>query len=425
MAKAINRLSARFVQATTQPGKHADGGGLYLSIAKSPDGARRRWIFLYDCRGRRREMGIGSASTVSLAEARRKAEAVRRLVADGIDPLAQRKAEEAEARIPIFGEMADRHLEVMEAGWRNSKHRDQWRMTLGRVRDDNGKLTKKGYCISLRDIPVSEVTTEDVLAVLKPIWSTKPETASRVRGRIEAVLDAAKAAGFRSGENPAGWKGHLALLLPKAKKLSRGHHPAMAYGDVPAFIEKLRNASGVGVLALEFLILTAARSGEVRGARWNEIDMKGKVWTVSAARMKAGREHRVPLTDRALAILRTAALLRRQIDGDDALVFPGTRHGISLSDMTLTAAMKRLGAGAFTAHGFRSAFRDWAGDMTTYPRELAEQALAHTVGGVEGAYRRSDALEKRKAMMMDWATFCEPKAENITPFPQRSRAASL
>lgn len=307
MAKAINRLSSRFVQTTMQPGKHADGGGLYLSISNAPDGARRRWIFLYDHRGRRREMGLGAALSVTLAEARRKAEVARRLVADGIDPLAKRRAEEADARIPTFGEMADRHLEAMESGWRNAKHRDQWRMTLGRVRDDDGKLLKKGYCLSLRDIPVDAVSTEDVLSVLKSIWSTKPETASRVRGRIEAVLDAAKAAGHRSGENPAGWKGHLALLLPKAKKLSRGHHPAMAYGDVPAFIEKLRNASGVGVLALEFLILTTARSGEVRGARWNEIDMKAKVWTIPADRMKAGREHRVPLTERALAILRTAA----------------------------------------------------------------------------------------------------------------------
>lgn len=367
-------------------------------------------------------MGLGSAVEISLAEARRRAETARRLVADGVDPLAQRQAEEIERRKPTFGEMADRHIEAMEPGWRNPKHRAQWRMTLGRVRDADDNLTRSGYAVELRDIPVDEVSTENVLAVLKPIWSTKPETASRVRGRIEAVLDAAKAAGFRSGENPAAWRGHLALLLPKPKKLARGHHSAMAYVDVPAFVDTLRNASGVGVLALEFLILTAARSGEVRGARWTEIDLDKWLWTVPADRMKAGRVHRVPLTDRAVEILNTAALLRRQKDGADALVFPGQTHDKPLSDMSLTAAMRRHGAGEFTPHGFRSAFRDWAGDATSHPREVAEAALAHTLQGVEAAYRRGDALEKRRALMKEWAAFIEPKAANVVSMAARPRA---
>lgn len=409
MARSINRLSARFVQTATASGKFADGGGLYLAI----DGARKRWFLLYTFGARRRSMGLGSVAEVTLAEARRRAEAARRLVSDGIDPLAKRQAEEVERRTPTFGEMADRHIEAMEPGWRNPKHRAQWRATLGRVRDADGALLRQGYCLALRDVLVDQVTTEQVLAELKPIWSTKPETASRVRGRIEAVLDAAKAAGFRSGENPATWRGHLALLLPKANKLARGHHAAMPYVDVPAFIDTLRNASGVGVLALEFLILMAARSGEVRGARWNEIDFARAVWTVPADRMKAGREHRVPLAGRAIEILEVAKRLRREIDGPDALVFPGQTHGRPLSDMSLSAAMRRHGVGEFTPHGFRSAFRDFAGDATTHPREVAEAALAHTLQGVEAAYRRGDALEKRRALMNEWAAHIEPRPANV------------
>jgi integrase len=292
---------------------------------------------------------------------------------------------------------------MQKTGWRNDKHVAQWTMTL------------REYAKPLRSKRIDEVTTADVLAVLQPIWSAKPETASRTRGLIEAVLDAAKASEHRTGENPARWRGHLALLLPKAQKLSRGHHAAMPVGDVPDFVTKLRNAPGVGVLALEFSILTAARSGEVRGARWGEIDTDKALWTVPAARMKSKKEHRVPLVDRALEVLRAVAELRRECDGDDAIVFPGTKHGVSLSDITLAAAMKRNGAGVYTVHGFRSSFRDWAGDNTAHPREVAEAALAHVVGGVEGAYRRDDALEKRRLLMDAWATFLSPRVVNVVP----------
>src|SRR5690606_30430734 len=222
---------------------------------------------------------------------------------------------EREQRIPTFGEMADTYIEAHGAGWKNEKHRDQWKMTLSRVRDDDGKLVRSGYCLPIINKRVDEITTEDVLGVLKPIWSTKNETASRVRSRIEAVLDAAKAAGHRSGMNPALWKGHMSLLLPARKRLQRGHHAAMDYRGVPAFVAKLREAKGVGAMALEFTILTAARSGETRGAVWSEIDFEERLWTVSAERMKAKRPHRVPLTDRAVAILEQAALLRRPADG--------------------------------------------------------------------------------------------------------------
>jgi integrase len=413
MARSVTRLSARFVQTCTTPGRHADGDGLYLSI--DPDGKRRRWIFLFSLAGRRREMGIGSADAVSLAEARRAADTARALVRQGQDPIEAKRAIERDNATPTFGVMADRHIAAMEKGWRNPKHRAQWHMTLSRVRDENGKLTGQGYCISLRDKRVDEITTDDITKVLAPIWGKKPETARRIRGRIEAVLDAAKAAGFRSGENPAAWRGHLALLLPKTKKLSRGHHAAMPFDDVPALMGRLRVAEGVGALALEFVILSAARSGEARGARWNEINKSERLWIVPAERMKGGREHRVPLTDAALDVLRRASPFRRVSDGDDALIFPGRKHGAALSDMSLSAVLRRLDLEC-TVHGFRSSFRDWAGDCTNFPREVAEAALAHAVGDkVEAAYRRGDALEKRRELMAAWASFLTPKGAKKNP----------
>ena len=409
--RKLHRLTARAVESAKE-GRHADGGGLYLLVAPT----RKSWTFLYVRNGRRREMGLGPVASVSLAEARRKAEEARRQLAAGVDPLDAKKEAEREQRIPTFGEFVDDYLETMRASWRNDKHAAQWAMTLGRARDKEGKLTKRGYCLGLANLRLDEITTDDILKELRPIWSTKPETASRVRGRVEAVLDAAKAAGHRSGPNPALWRGHLALLLPRRKRLQRGHHPAMPYSDVPAFVQRLRNAKGIGAMALEFLILTAARSGEVRGAVWAEIDLERKVWTIPATRMKAGREHRVPLTDRAVAILEQAALLRRPADGDDdtALVFPSTKAGRQLSDMTLAAILRRMGLGHFTVHGFRSSFRDWAGDETHFPREVAEAALAHVVGGVEGAYRRGDALEKRRELMGAWAAYIDTKPTKST-----------
>jgi len=407
MAVSLNRLNARQVQTIKAPGRHADGGGLYLVVDKS---GARRWVFLFRWKatptepgtGKLREMGLGSAISVSLAAAREAAVRVREQIAAGVDPIAASRSVKAAASVPTFGEAAEAHIKSMEPAWRNTKHVSQWRSTLSVERREDGGFLDAGYCASIRDKAVDQITTEDVLAILSPIWSEKNETASRVRGRIEAVLDAAKAKGLRSGENPARWKGHLALTLPKRQKLQRGHHEALPYGEVPAFVKRLRLVRGMSAFALEFATLTAARSGEVRGARWGEMDLGAKVWTVPAARMKAGREHRVPLCARAVEILETLAQLDH---GPEDIVFPGQRRGSPLSDMSLTALLRRLEV-PVTVHGFRSSFRDWAGDATAFPREVAEAALAHAVGdATEAAYRRSDALEKRRQMMEEWAAF--------------------
>ncbi len=392
MGRETKRLNARTVATLTAPGRHADGGNLYLSISAN---GGRRWIFLFRWNGRQVEMGLGSARDVSLARARELADAARARLAEGVNPLEQRKSERA---IPTFGEAADALLDDIASGFRNAKHVDQWRMTL------------KEYAAPLRSKPVDEITTEHVLAVLKPIWTTKSETASRLRGRIERVLDAAKAQGNRTGENPARWRGHLDSLLPKRQKLQRGHHAAMAYPSVPAFLTRLRELSGSSALALEFLLLTAARTGEVRGATWSEIDLEGKVWTVPAARMKAARIHRVPLSTGALSVLeRARALLAEQPQPPGAaFIFPGAKPGTNLSVMALDMLLRRLKVDE-TVHGFRSSFRDWVGEETLFPREIAEAALAHTVGdAVERAYRRADALEKRRKLMQAWSDFIAP-----------------
>ena len=293
----------------------------------------------------------------------------------------------------MFGELADEVVTEQGKSFRNAKHRAQWKMTL------------ETYAAPLRPKAVDAITTEDVLSVLKPIWTAKAETASRLRGRIERVLNAAKAKGFRSGENPAAWRGHLENLLPKRHKLARGHHAAMPYPDVPAFVAQLREREAVAGLALEFAILTAARSGEVLGALWSEIDLDAKAWIIPPKRMKAAREHRVPLSKRALAILK-----RTEAAKTSNLVFPGQLAGRPLSVMAMDMVLRRMGA-SVTVHGFRSSFRDWAGNETHFPRELAEHALAHVMGDkAEQAYRRSDALEKRRALMDAWAAYCEPKA---------------
>lgn len=407
MARALHKLSARAVETATKPGRYSDGGGLYLAI----DDARKRWLFLFTAAGKRREMGLGAAGKggVSLADARKAAAEARALVQAGRDPIEERRrAEEAPLvapKVPTFGELADRVVADMADGWRNEKHRAQWKMTLTR------------YAAPLRPRLVDEISTEHVLEVLKPLWLEKPETASRLRGRIERVLDAAKALGHRSGENPALWRGHLERLLPKRRKLSRGHHPAMPFADVPNFIERLREAPGMAARCLEFTILTAARSGEAYGARWREIDLEARVWTVPAERMKAGREHRVPLGDRALRILAELRDARPHAPGD-AFVFPGAKPGRPLSIMAMDMLLRRMGADAFTVHGFRSSFRDWAGECTPFPREVAEAALAHVIGDeTERAYRRGDALEKRRKLMEAWEVFCEPRiGETVVAF---------
>jgi integrase len=376
----LHKLSSRTVSALAAPGRHSDGGGLYLNI--TPSGARS-WVFMWKVSGKRREMGLGSLQNVPLAKARQRAADARQKLADGLDPLATRDR----PKVMTFGEAADALIDSMSASWRNEKHRAQWKMTL------------TVYCEPLRAKPVSEVSTDDVLKVLKPLWTTKAETASRLRGRIERVLDFARARGQRSGENPARWRGHLDAILPRRAKLTRGHHRALPFQAVPEFMAQLRQRQGVAPRALEFAVLTAARSGEVLGARWDEFDLETKVWTVPARRMKAGREHRVPLPSWAVEILKAM-----QKDGMSEYVFAGTKQGRPLSVMALEMVLRRMKVDA-TVHGFRSAFRDWVGERTSFPRELAEAALAHLVGDpVERAYRRGDALEKRRELMEVWAT---------------------
>jgi integrase len=350
MGKASKKLSTRAVAAITKPGRHSDGDGLYLNVTAT---GAKSWLFIWKRNNRPREMGLGSIKGVSLARARELAAQCRAQVAAGLDPIELRDAAKQTKRAaPTFGEMADALIASKEREWRNKKHKAQWAMTL------------REYCAPLRSKPVDEIDTAAVLAVLTPLWRRAPETASRVRGRVEAVLDAAKAQGHRSGENPAAWRGHLSHLLPKRGKLTRGHHAAMPYAEASAFMARLRQQDAIPALALEFTILTAARSGEVLGARWSEIDSAAKVWTVPAERMKAGREHRVPLCERALAILERLSEART-----GELVFPGQRVGRPLSGAALNLILRAMGA-AVTVHGFRSAFRDWCGNETHFPREI-------------------------------------------------------
>jgi integrase len=381
-----NKLTARKVE-TAKPGKYSDGGNLYLIVSES---GARKWVLRFTWRGRAKEMGLGSAASVPLADAREKAASARRKIAQGLNPIEERKRD---GGIPTFGEMADEVRESLSAGFRNEKHKAQWKSTL------------ETYAAPLRAKPVDVIVTDDLLAVLKPIWTSKAETASRVRGRIEKVLDAAKAKGFREGENPARWRGHLDHLLPRPSKLARGHHAAMPYEEVAAFIAKLRERDATSALALELCILTAARSGEILGMRWPEIDLEKKVWTVPASRMKAAREHRVPLSPRAVAILRKLEKLK---EGD--FVFAGQARNKPLSNMAMEMVLRRMKVAEATVHGFRSSFRDWAGNVSSFPREIVETALAHVIGDkAEQAYRRGDALDKRRRLMDAWADYCEDR----------------
>lgn len=364
-------------------------GGWRRPVSSNQPNGNKSFVFVFIRSGRRREMGLGPFGTgtgqVSLAAARDKADEVRAILGRGGDPFTELSSRRATSR--TFGAFVDEWIGGMEEGWRNEKHRAQWKSTLG-----------NGYCASLRKRPIGEVSTDDVLKVLKPIWRTKAETARRIRGRIERALDAARAAGERAGENPARWRGHLSELLSKPEKLQRGHHKAIPYKDVPAFMVKLRAMDGASAPAVEFTVLTAARSGETRGAVWSEI--QDDVWIVPPERMKGGREHRVPLVPRALEILER---MKKRRTSD--IIFPGFRDNRPLSDMSLSAVLRRLKVDA-TVHGFRSSFRDWAGDATDFPRELAEAALAHLVGDeTERAYRRGDALARRRELMEAWAAY--------------------
>jgi integrase len=389
MVRAINRLNARSVAMLNKNGRHADGGGLYLSISAN---GGRRWVFLFRWHGRPTEVGLGSARLVTLARARELASRARSLLAEGLNPKDARRS----TQVVTFGECADGVIEAMRPSWRNAKHVAQWEMTL------------REYAAPMRRLPVDKVTTDDVLDVLKPIWNEKPETASRLRGRIERVLDAAKAQGRRNGENPARWRGHLDQLLPKRQQLTRGHHAAMPYADLPAFMVALRERDAVAAQALEFAILTAARSGEVLGARWEEFDLDGAVWTIPATRMKAAREHRVPLSRRALNLLKDLHEVR-----DSDFVFPGQKPGAPLSIMALEMVLRRMKLDDVTVHGFRSTFRDWAAETTSYPNHVVEMALAHVIGDkVEAAYRRGDLFDKRRKLMDAWSLYCSRANSN-------------
>ena len=401
MGSKAKELSALAVQRLTAPGMHAVGGvaGLYLCVSSS---GSRSWIARVNVDGKRREMGLGSFPDVSLSIAREKARAARSDTTMGIDPVAHRKearsARQAlKATQKTFADCAKAYIEAHSDSWRNAKHRAQWPATF-----ETYVYPTMGMVL------VGEVTQAHVMEVLLPIWKTKTQTATRLRGRIEQVLAWATAAGFRQGENCARWAGLLDQLLPAPGKVSKPrHHPAVRVDDMPAFIKALRQHEGLSPKALEFVVLTAARSGEVRGATWAEIDMDAKVWTVPAERMKAGKEHRVPLSDAAIKLLEAMP----HIEGTD-LVFPAPRGG-QLSDMALTALTRRMNfrddAGRLCVpHGFRSTFRDWVFERTDYPRDLAEAALAHALENkVEAAYRRGDALERRRALMQAWANYCE------------------
>lgn len=388
MARLVNRLTDRTVRALKEPGLYPDGAGLYLEVTK---GGSKQWAYIFQWRKKRTQMGLGGLLAVSLAQAREAAAEARKLVKQGVNPIEARKAEAMAAK--TFGDMADAVLETKKDGWKNEKHREQWETSLN------------VHAAPIRPKPLADITTDDILDILKPIWTRIPETASRTRGRIETVLDAAKAKGLRAGENPARWKGHLEHLLPKRKKLYRGHHAALGLAELGAFMAALRERQAMAARALEFTILTAARTGEVLGATWAEFDLYRAVWTVPAERMKLRVEHRVPLSTPALTLL--TELARASNAKPDELVFPSVITGGKMSNMAMLMLLRRMTRPELTVHGFRSTFRDWAGELTNFPREVAEAALAHTVGtDVEKAYRRGDALLKRRKMMEAWATFC-------------------
>jgi integrase len=393
MVRLGGRLSSLKVTHAREPGMLADGDGLYLQVKH---GNARSWIFRYFRDGKSHEMGLGSLKAVSLAAARLKAAECRGLLADGMDPIAARDAERLQraaedARAMTFDHCADAFIKAHSSGWKNQKHIAQWQATI------------RTYVSPVfGTLPVQVVDVALVLKVLEPIWTTKPETAARVRGRIESVLNWAKARGYRTGENPALWKGHLDNLLPARGKIAKvKHHVALPFDQAPQFIDALHREDGIAPLALEFAILTGARTGEIIGGRWNEIDLAANVWTVPASRMKGGREHRVPLSADALAVLNKVG----KGEPED-FIFAG-RKKRPLSNMALLMVIRRMGQANLTVHGFRSTFRDWAAERTNFPSEVAEMALAHSVGDkVEAAYRRGDLFEKRRRLMTQWAKFC-------------------
>lgn len=403
-----SKLTVRQVETLTEPGRHAAGDNLYLNIAK---GGSKSWVLFYRSpMGKRREMGLGSAAKISLAEARKRALDANRLLVEGTDPLEAERAKRAANTVAVtFGQFADEYLALHLPKFRNEKHKAQWQMTL------------TVYCKPMRSLAINAVDTEAVLKVLKPIWQAKAETASRIRGRIENILDAAKAQGLRDGENPARWKGHLKAVLPARQRLTRGHHAAMAYDDLPAFMSELRAKQSLSALALELCILTATRSGETLEAQWTEFDLAKGIWTIPAKRMKAGHEHRIPLTVRVIEIVKHLEAGKRE---GNPYVFQGNGIAKPLSSMAMAMQLRRMNRDTITVHGFRSTFRDWASEQTSFPHETCEHALAHRISDkAEAAYRRGDQFEKRRALMSAWETHCEPhgnaKVLPLTRKPQR------
>ena len=393
--KLHNALTAVTVK-NAKPGRHADGGGLHLLVKET---GARSWVYRFMLKGKSRDIGLGAAGAggISLADARTARDALRLKVKAGIDPLEERQREASEALASAqaakiagitFKAVAETYIGTNEASWRNDKHRQQWRNT----------LASYVYPV-MGELPVADISTAHVLKILEPIWQVKPETASRIRGRIETVLDAAKARGYREGENPARWRGHIAQILPPRSRLTRGHHKAMPYEAIPAFMAKLREREAMAALALEFVILTATRTSEVLGATWAEVDLDKAIWTVPASRMKAGKEHRIPLSPRAVEILEAVKPLGK------ASLFPADKGG-KLSTMAMSMLLRRMKLEC-TVHGFRSGFRDWAAECTGYAHEVCEMALAHVIGNKsEAAYRRGDLFDKRRRLMADWATYC-------------------
>jgi integrase len=400
--KRLNKLTALAVQKASRVGLVNDGGGLYLQV-RGPE--VKSWIFRWERDGKQRSMGLGSAFTITLAEAREAAQEARKLLLAGGDPIAARDAERAEAKVEAlksktFEQCAEIYIEAHRAGWRNEKHMAQWLSTL------------KAYAYPVfGDLPVHLIDTGLVMKVLEPIWTKTPETASRLRGRIEAVLNWAKTREYRTGENPAAWKGHLENLLPARRKITTvEHHPALPYDEIGAFMASLRAQEGVAARALEFAILTAARTGEVIGARWSEFDLghrDGPLWVIPALRTKAKKEHRIPLAPAAVAVIK---VLRTRSESD--FIFPAAKSGQPLSNMGMLVLLGRMGHHAITVHGFRSTFRDWVGECTAFPVDVAEAALAHTrKDKTEAAYARGSLLQKRRKLMEAWAAYCAAPAK--------------
>jgi integrase len=409
-------MTALKISKISDPGYHRDNGdgaahGLYLQVTRSGSGVTRSWIYRYvsPVTGKPRWMGLGPADVIGLAKARELAKAARESVTLGSDPIEQRRQDRVAARLEAarrisFGTCALQYIEVHKAGWKNEKHVDQWTGTF----EGDGCATA-----SINGLPVADVNTAVILEVLRPLWKRTPETASRVRGRIERVLAWATVSGLRQGDNPARWRGHLAEMLPSKGKVHRvKHHKAVPYSELPAFMQRLKDSRSTSALALEFTILCATRTNETINAEWSEIDAETRVWTIPATRMKSVREHRVPLSDRAMEILTL-------VPNGSRYVFPGAREGKPLSNMAMLELVRGIAGQGFTVHGFRSSFRDWCKEQTNYPREIAELALAHVVADKsEAAYSRGDALQKRAQLMRAWASYCgrsqpAPTANNL------------